>query len=174
MNDPRSRGVGVRTQEARRGRVAEIRHIGIVVSDLAASLAFYAGLLGLRLGNGGEESGKELDRIFGMPNVHLRTQKLLTDRGDARVELVELLEPTHVTGAARGLTDVGITHFAITVDDIELTYRELRSAGVTFVSAPERDASGFAKVAFCRDPDGNLIELIEVQRKGFFEAPAQR
>lgn len=158
-------GKKISNKEQLGGRVANIRHIGIAVSDMEASLTFYTRFFGLRLGNSSMESGVKLDQILGIPNVRLRIQKLLTDTGDSRLELVEFLEPKHVKDVALDLTDVGITHFAITVYDIELIYKEMLKAGVPFIAHPQIEATGFAKIMFCRDPDGNLIELIEVQRK---------
>ena len=155
----------VANKEQLGGRVADIRHIGIVVSDLATSLVFYTRFLGLQFGNHSEESGPEMDQILGIPNVRLRTQKLVTDTGGSRLELVEFFEPKPVKGPALDLTHVGVTHFAVTVYDIEMIYNEMLKAGVRFISPPQVEATGFAKVMFCRDPDGNLIELIEVQRK---------
>ena len=132
---------------------------------MEASLAFYCGLLRLRAGNSSVESGPELEQIMGIPHVRLDSRKLLTDSGDTRLELIEFLEPKHVRSDAKHLSTVGITHFAITVSDLESMHEEMHAAGVQFISPPEIEATGFAKVAFCRDPDGNLIEMIEVQRR---------
>ena len=153
------------------GRVDDIRHIGVVVSDMEASLDFYTRFFGLKLGNNSEESGSELERILGIPNVRLRSQKLLTDIGDTRLELVEFFEPRPSQGSPRGATNVGITHFAITVHGIDRIHQEMNGAGIFFVSPPQMEKTGFAKIAFCRDPDGNLIELIEVQPKDGTNGP---
>ena len=44
------------------------------------------------------------------------------------------------------------------------TYNRLVEAGVYFNSPPQLSPDGFAKVTFCKDPDGSLIELVEELR----------
>ena len=43
--------------------------------------------------------------------------------------------------------------------EIEAEYRRLSEAGVPFQSEPVPQA--YVKCCYCRDPDGNIIELIE-------------
>ncbi len=38
----------------------------------------------------------------------------------------------------------------------------LSALGVAFVSGPQAGHAGLADIAVCRDPDGSLIELIQV------------
>lgn len=146
-------------------RATEIRHVGIVVTNMKTSLEFYTRFLGFRLGNGTEESGPEMEQILGLRNVHLRTQKLLAETNGTRLELIELIEPNPLKREPLSPSNVGITHFALTVHDLESIYKEMRASAVRVISPPKMEATGFAKMMFCHDPDGNLIELIEVQRK---------
>jgi catechol 2,3-dioxygenase-like lactoylglutathione lyase family enzyme len=142
-------------------RVDNVRHVGIVVSDLSRALSFYVGALGMELGSGGEESGPELERILGIAGVRIWTQKLLSKKRDTRIELIEFLHPERISSPPKQIGSSGITHIAITVNDIDGLYRAMCAAGIEFVAPPELAASGVAKVAFCRDVDGNLLELIE-------------
>jgi catechol 2,3-dioxygenase-like lactoylglutathione lyase family enzyme len=48
----------------------------------------------------------------------------------------------------------------LAVRDIEAVAARLRAAGVTFERPPEREAWGGA-VATMRDPDGNVVQLLE-------------
>ncbi len=61
--------------------------------------------------------------------------------------------------------DFGFTLIAFTVDDLDREYERLRAAGVAFNARPQTSPDGYAKVTFCRDPEGNLIELVEVLRR---------
>ncbi|HJO63248.1 MAG TPA: VOC family protein, partial [Desulfobacterales bacterium] len=56
---------------------------------------------------------------------------------------------------------IGITHIAFTVEDIEQVYKRLVQSGITFLSTPQSSPDGYAKVAFCRAPEGTFIELVE-------------
>ena len=62
----------------------------------------------------------------------------------------------------RKVRDKGFTHFAITVKNLETTYGKLSDAKIKFVNEPRVSDDGGAKVAFCLDPENNLIELVEV------------
>lgn len=61
---------------------------------------------------------------------------------------------------ARGRHQFGIHHLAMTVDDMDLAYTELKANGAEFVLPPK--ATGpTSKVAFVVAPENVLIELIE-------------
>ena len=67
-------------------------------------------------------------------------------------------EQTKIRG---NVYDIGCIHLAITVDDVEQTVKILQGSGVTFLSSPMLSDDGKAKVCFCRDPEGNYLELVE-------------
>ena len=78
--------------------------------------------------------------------------------------LVELLKFfSHPDNASAGskITTTGITHLAFTVEDLDSLYRKLREQSVIFVSQPQVAPSKLAKVVFCQDPEGNLLELAQ-------------
>lgn len=52
----------------------------------------------------------------------------------------------------------GMRHIAISVDDFDSAYRQLQQQGVTLEGEPYN--SGENRLAFFRDPDGNLLHLI--------------
>ncbi|MBI3088771.1 MAG: VOC family protein, partial [Candidatus Colwellbacteria bacterium] len=60
---------------------------------------------------------------------------------------------------------IGCTHVAFTVANLDKEYKRLTEAGIVFNSPPQLPPDGYAKVAFCKDPDGTLIELVEVLEK---------
>ncbi len=49
---------------------------------------------------------------------------------------------------------------SLMVDDIQSTYRSLQDKGVPFDGPPEKQTWG-GTLAFCRDPDGNVLTLID-------------
>ena len=55
---------------------------------------------------------------------------------------------------------VGLIHLAFAVDNLNQTAKELMQKGVQFDVEP-LDAKGNVRIAFFKDPDGNVIELIE-------------
>ena len=48
---------------------------------------------------------------------------------------------------------------SFTVDDVDATYHDLLAKGVSFASAPEKQAWG-GTLAFPRDPAGNILTLV--------------
>lgn len=142
--------------------VVNFRHIGIVVSDLALELKFYKELLGLDIIKDTVEDSLFINKILDMDNSNLKTVKL----GKDDKIFLELLKFNSVNASKskRKLKpdDIGITHFAITVDDLDKYYNYLKKNGIIFLSSPEVSVDKRAKVVFCRDYENNLIELVEV------------
>jgi len=141
-----------------------IRHIGIVVEDIERSLTFYRDLLGLKIERDMLERSAYIDKILGLNNVSVRTVKLSAGDGTL-IELLCYCNPSVREKSKTKINDIGCTHVAFTVNDIEKEYRRLIKKGVIFKSLPCKSPDGYAKVAFCRNPDGTFIELVEILDK---------
>ena len=140
--------------------IKDIRHTGIVVIDLEESLRFYRDLLGFQIAKQMEESGDYIDNISSLRNVRVTTVKMTSPSG----QMIELLK-YHSHSAEqkrREICEIGISHIAFTVDDLNFAYEKLKDKGIQFNSPPQLSPDGYAKVAFCRAPEGTLVELVEV------------
>tara|TARA_A100001515_G_scaffold19375_1_gene14300 strand:+ start:3341 stop:3772 length:432 start_codon:yes stop_codon:yes gene_type:complete len=140
-----------------------IRHTGIVVSDAERSIEFYTGLLGFEIKKDMLESGDYIDNFSALEGAVVRTVKMTLGNGDM-VELLCYQTHPEVPDMDRPITRIGCSHIAMTVDNLDDTYERLVNAGVVFNSPPQYSPDGFAKVTFCKDPDGSLIELVEELR----------
>ena len=140
--------------------IKDVRHIGIVVTDMEKSLKFYRDLLGLKIKSLVDEEGQFLDNILAHENVKNKVAKLYAKNGNALVELID--SKSYGNKKDRDFFTIGASHFAFTVDNLEKTYDYLVKNGVKFTAPPQQTSDGFAKVTFCEDPDGTLIELVEV------------
>lgn len=139
-----------------------LRHVGIVVTDIDRSIAFYRDFLGLRVARDMEESGPFLDAILGLAGARVRTVKLAGDDG-GQVELLAFRQPpAQVPSTGRSLTTPGPTHLALTVTGLSALHRRMAAAGIVFTTEPAVSADGTALVTFCRDPDGSFVELVEM------------
>jgi catechol 2,3-dioxygenase-like lactoylglutathione lyase family enzyme len=140
--------------------IKDIRHTGIVVMDLEASLHFYRDLLGFQIAKQMEESGDYIDKILSLYNVKVTTVKMTSPSG----QTIELLKyHSHPEERKiRRIFEIGISHIAFTVDDLDTEYGRLENEGIQFNSPPQLSPDGYAKVTFCRAPEGTLIELVEV------------
>lgn len=54
------------------------------------------------------------------------------------------------------------------VDDVDAAYQELKRKGVNFVKKPHDEPWGGREASFS-DPDGNLLEIMQVDWKKYFE-----
>ena len=142
-------------------RVTALRHSGIVVRDLGISLKFYCDLLGLEVRSHNDESGDHLDRIFNCYNTRVTTVKMAASSGQVLVELLKFDNPTAIARGDLNINSLGPTHVAFTVENLDKTYEQLNSAGIKFNAPPQLSPDGKVKVTYCRDPEGNFVELVE-------------
>ena len=76
------------------------------------------------------------------------------------IELLEYFSDTlHSDFSMFGL---GLAHIALTVSNVDKLYDELQAAGIKFLSTPQISPDEYAKVVFCKAPEGSYIELVEV------------
>ena len=68
--------------------VQRLEHIGIVVEDLAAAIAFFTGL-GLELEGEASVEGRLVDRINGLEGVQADVVILRTPDGNSKIELAK-------------------------------------------------------------------------------------
>lgn len=141
--------------------IKTVRHVGIVVKKINEILPFYRDLLGLKLVKMAHEPEVFASGLLGLSHCQLITVKLAADDGETLIELLEFASHPGNHAADAELTRPGITHIAFTVRNLDELYQKLILAGITFVSPPSKSPDGFAKVAFCRDPAGNYLELVE-------------
>jgi glyoxylase I family protein len=120
-------------------RVLALNHVSLLVRDTALALEFYHDLLGLRV----DASRPDL----GFPGAFL-------DAGNAQVHLLELAPPAvQEANLKHGGRD---WHVALEVLDLEAVIAELERTGIAYTLS----RSG-RRALFCRDPDGNAVELVE-------------
>lgn len=134
-------------------------HTAISVRNLERSVAFYRDLLGGKIVEEiGAVSGPEWDALVGLRKM--RAHGVMLDMNGHKLELWEYKSPRGAPyPRRRRVCDVGITHFALSVKNIEEVYRQLRDKGVKFYSGPQN--LGKAKAAYLRDPDGITVEILE-------------
>ena len=111
-------------------------------------------------GKAGFESIMMLPGLSAMDGVRLRMVKLVAEEG-GMIELLEYASHSETRPPGNRLCEIGPTHVAFTVADVEETYREWSAKGIPSCSRPQLSPDGKATVAFCRDPDGTFLEIVE-------------
>ena len=145
------------------GTGLSVSHIGICVSDLAASLRFYCDGLGFEE-VASHEVGEEFAALMEVVGVRLRSRMIRRD--GVTLELLDYVAPG-TTGSAerRPMNQLGLTHLSLRVADVESVAATIESLGGTVVR-PTRTTFDFAGTAldflYCTDPDGVRIELMDL------------
>jgi catechol 2,3-dioxygenase-like lactoylglutathione lyase family enzyme len=144
--------------------INSIRHFGIVVRDLQAALNFWVGVLGWEIRADVLEPSPFIDELISVTNPELRTVKI-SDGSSAMVELLHFSEtpesansPEHWPG---DLSQVGPTHVAVTVGNIEKIMRAAMDIGYRPLSRIMTAPISGVKVVFIRSQEGIMIELVQ-------------
>jgi len=135
------------------------RHFGIVVRNLANSIAFYEDL-GLKIIKQMDESGKHIDKLLSLNDVNVTTVKMSSPNTDTLIELLHYITP-FPKEIERKINDFGPSHLAFTVKNLFENYKKLSQKGIKFFSEPQLSPDNSVLVVFCNDPDGIPIELVE-------------
>lgn len=131
-------------------------HVGITVTDIEATLPFYRDDLGLDVADRFTVEGEAFSDAVGVEEA--RGEFVHLEADGIRIELVEY-DPEARGSPAAGLNQPGATHVGLSVDDLESFYAELPD-DVPTISEPRTTESG-ASILFVRDPEDNLIEIID-------------
>lgn len=130
-----------------------VNHVGLRVADLERSVAFYRGL--------GFESARDLAvpdagsaRLLGLePPIGLRAHYLVN--GPFVLELLGFAPEQPARAELRSITDVGLTHLSIGVDDIAEAIEAVVAYGGEVLAETHVGVA-----VMVRDPDGQLLELL--------------
>ena len=135
-------------------------HAAISTPDLERCIDFYTNTIGGKIAWTfcWPAGTPEADEVTGLQNSAANAAMLKI--GDTFIEVFQFSSPQPVeqTGI-RPVSNHGITHICLEVEDIHVEYERLKAAGMQFNCAPQsQDGSS---MVYGRDPDGNVVELIE-------------
>jgi lactoylglutathione lyase len=117
-------------------------HVGIRISDLQRSLAFYTGL------------GYEV--LGSVPETEFGSLTMLKLPGDEFVTIELVHDPN------RGAVDPGgLNHLVISVESLHATVADLAGRGIPVEPPGSPDGSEDFFTAWVTDPDGYRIELVQ-------------
>jgi methylmalonyl-CoA epimerase len=127
---------------------AVLDHVGIAVSDLQASLAFFRDVLGLHV-----EVSEEI--------ASQRVRATFINTGQSTLEMLEATATDSPIARFLEKRGAGMHHVALRVDDIAAALAHLRSRGIRLIDEKPRPGAEGALVAFVHPSaaHGVLVEL---------------
>jgi catechol 2,3-dioxygenase-like lactoylglutathione lyase family enzyme len=138
-----------------------IHHTAISTPNLARLVAFYERLFGYEVVREFEwpRGVAMINGVIGLPDSAAKA--VMLRGGDSMLELFEYAHPKAATQTPdRPVCDHGFTHVCFLVDDVFKEQARCEAAGMRFHSTAQRTAD--LAFTYGRDPDGNVIELLQL------------
>jgi catechol 2,3-dioxygenase-like lactoylglutathione lyase family enzyme len=145
--------------------VKGVDSIGLTVSDLDRSVAFYRDVLRFEKVSETEVDGESYEHLEGVFGLRMRIARMKL--GEEAIELTEFLAPRGRPAPVDARSNDGwFQHIAIIVSDMDRAYAWLRehkvqhaSSGPQLLPAWNPNAGGIRAFYF-RDPDGHPLEIL--------------
>lgn len=118
--------------------------LGVIVSDIKASLNFYQNILGL-------EFVETVPLWFG--TMH----RLRFGTSDFKLIDPKTFPPRGATGLEKQL---GFRYVTFVIKNLSELCAELQKSGIEF-TVPEKELRPGVRIAMVKDPDGNIVEFVE-------------
>ena len=145
-----------------------IHHTSITTPDVDRLAKFYTEQLGFEVvsRSGWDGGNAAADAIYGLKDTAVRMVMLKTS--NSYLELFQFISPEGAPAEAnRPICNPGVTHICLMVDDARAEYERLSKAGMVF-HCPPQDAGSVGSATYGRDPDGNIVELLQPAPDGAF------
>jgi catechol 2,3-dioxygenase-like lactoylglutathione lyase family enzyme len=141
--------------------IQRMHHVSVVVEDLEAAKAFFAGL-GMELEGEAPVGGESVDRLNGLDGVRADIAMMRTPDGDGRLELTKFHTPAVISPEpARALGNtLGLRSIMFAVDDIDTTVAGLRARGAELVGEMVQYENSY-RLCYVRGPEGIIVALAE-------------
>lgn len=140
------------------GPDAWIGHVAFATPDLERLANFYAGLTGLDVIPGPRlRRMAAVDAITGLTGADMRAAWV---QGlNIGLEFWRYATPETAAVEPRPVNDIGYSHVCFESDDIDADFARAEALGARAHAPPQ--TLGRARVAYLRDPDGNVLELLQ-------------
>ena len=132
-------------------------HVGLGVSDMDRSLAFYRDLLGMEIIMDLDISDDRIAKVIGVPGAkcHIVHLKL----GDNVLELFQYFNPVGKNRTKElQQYDQCFTHIGFEIDDFHKHIAQLKKHNIEFLGEPQEFRPN-VWIAYFRGPDGEVCEF---------------
>ena len=143
--------------------ISRMDHVGVVVEDLVAAVAFFVEL-GLELEGEATVGGQWADDLLGLDGVRADIAMVRTPDGHSRVELSTFHSPVATsTGPRAPVNTPGIPRLTFVVDAVDDVLDRLRAHRAELVGEVAQYKDIY-RYCYIRGPDGIIIGLVEELR----------
>jgi catechol 2,3-dioxygenase-like lactoylglutathione lyase family enzyme len=118
--------------------------LGVVVSDIQASLNFYQNILGLEF-------------VGSVPLWFGTMHRLRFGTSDFKLIEPQKVPPAGISGLEK---QIGFRYVTFVIENLSELCTDLRKRGIEFV-VPEAEIRPGVRIAMVKDPDGNIVEFVE-------------
>lgn len=134
-------------------------HVGVVVTDLEAAIAFF-NELGMELEGEATLEGPWVERVIGLDDVRVDIAMVRTPDGNGKLELTKFHSPPAVSAEPQSANTLGLRRIMFLVDDLDDVLARLRTHGAELVGDVEQ-YEDFYRLCDVRGPDGIVIALAQ-------------
>ena len=144
--------------------------IGITVSNVEKSAAFYSDILGLKEAKGFEVSGEKAKRLGLTDNQAVSVRVFALDDSEgavsARIKIMAFPKAPGVLPDQKFIhSTVSISYLTLFVKDLDIAVERLKKSKVKLLGETPVDLGDGRFLVAVQDPDGNFIELIGPSKK---------
>jgi len=141
--------------------IQRMDHVGVVVDDLAAAIAFFVEL-GMELEGEMPVEGRWVDRVAGLDDVRVDIAMMRTPDDHGRLELTKFRTPTVLSAEPKIAppNTLGLRRIMFAVDDIEDVVARLRNHGAELVGEVAQYEDQYL-LCYVRGPEGIIVALAQ-------------
>jgi catechol 2,3-dioxygenase-like lactoylglutathione lyase family enzyme len=143
--------------------IQRMDHVGVIVNDLEAALAFFVEL-GMELDGEAAVQGPWVDRVCGLDDVRVDIAMVRTPDGHGKLELTKFHTPAAVSAGSNAPPNtLGLRQIMFAVDDIDDVLARLQTHGAELVGEVAQYEDIY-RLCYIRGPESIIIALAEELR----------
>ncbi len=144
--------------------ITGFNHTSFTVANMDKSVRFWTEMLGFEAASVSMRHGSWQEDVTGIAGASLMVAHL-----HGHGHHIEFIQYVHgaIEGAATQPALTGAAHVCLEVDDIERTWKQLLAAGATGqgkIAGVKTGPVGGCLAGYIRDPNGIIIELLELRK----------
>ena len=140
--------------------IQRMDHVGVVVDDLQAAIAFFVEL-GMELETESSVEGRWVDGVVGLDGVRVDIAFVRTPDGHGKLELTKFHNPVATTAEPNAPANtLGLRRIMFAVEDIAEVVARMQAHGAELVGRVEQYEDMY-RLCYLRGPAGIIVALAE-------------